>query len=85
MNVRRSLDHLVRAQQQRLWDRQAERLGRLEVDRQIEPSGLRCYFISPQKMSQFPSAGLVRKTIAYSPALIGIRPECAGRPARSRW
>ena len=30
--------------------------------------GLRCYFMSPQKMSQFPSAGLVRKTIAYSPA-----------------
>jgi transposase-like protein len=30
----------------------------------------RCYFMSPQKRSQFPSAGLVRNTIAYSPERI---------------
>ena len=35
-----SLDHLVRAQQQRLRDSQAERLGRLEVDREFEPRRL---------------------------------------------
>jgi hypothetical protein len=30
------LDHLIGAQQQRLWDRQAEGLGGLEVDDQLE-------------------------------------------------
>ena len=35
-----SLDHLVRPQQQRRRDRQAERLGGLEVDDQLELGGL---------------------------------------------
>ena len=35
-----SLDHLVRAQQQRLRDREAKRLRRFEIQRQIEPGGL---------------------------------------------
>jgi hypothetical protein len=34
------LDDLVRAQQQRLRDREAERLGRLEVDYELELGGL---------------------------------------------
>ena len=32
----RLLDHLVRAQQQRLWDREPERLRGLQVDDQLE-------------------------------------------------
>ena len=34
--TRRSLDHLVRAQQQRLRDREPERLRRLQIDHQLE-------------------------------------------------
>src|SRR5262249_48298773 len=36
MRVGRSLDHLIRPRQQRRGDRQAERLGGLEVDDQLE-------------------------------------------------
>src|SRR5262249_56018968 len=36
MRVGRSLDHLIRPRQQRRRDRQAERLGGLEVDDQLE-------------------------------------------------
>src|SRR6266702_6596907 len=38
MNMRRSLllDDLIRPSQERLWDRQPERLGRLEVDHQLD-------------------------------------------------
>jgi len=34
--VARPLNHVVRAQQERLWDRQSERLGGLEIDNQLE-------------------------------------------------
>jgi hypothetical protein len=34
------LDHLIRAQQQRLRECEAERLGRLEIDDQLELRGL---------------------------------------------
>jgi len=37
MNTRRSLDHLVRPLQERRRDRQAEGLGGLEVDDEVEP------------------------------------------------
>jgi hypothetical protein len=37
---RRSFDDLIRPQQQRLGDRQAERFGRLEVDDQFKRDGL---------------------------------------------
>src|SRR5262245_40555930 len=39
-NRKASLDHLVRPPQQRRRDRQAERLGGLEVDDQLELGGL---------------------------------------------
>ena len=34
------LDHLIRPLQERRWDRQAEGLGGLEVDDQLERGGL---------------------------------------------
>ena len=44
-------DHLIRPQEERLRDREPERLGGLEVDYQLELSGLLTHYHSAQRLS----------------------------------
>lgn len=68
--TRRLLDHLIRPLQERLRDREAQRLGAIEVNDQIKPCGL----FRRQLGRPCPSQDLCHEGSCPAPQLATIRP-----------